>query len=176
MKSGLQNGWIPLALALPFLASSCGCLCEFQAYRATEDSEGYFVLSDQKPVALPLAASNHIEVYWKKDTRWASDSDPPQDYEVIGVVQGAAGYSWQSRFVLESNYRRAAAALGGDAVVNARLGTWLGAYPANEVHGQIVRWLPGTPPRAHTPRTRPINLQTLREEEERARRERDLPR
>lgn len=131
--------WPAILCLSACLAAQPGCACEFLAYRAIQEDDGRIRIQDPKPIPLPSSAPKSIGVYWKT-RRSGTDPVPPAPYEVIGIVQGAAGFLWQSRWALDANYRRAAAALGGDAVVDAWLGVFTGPYPANEVHGRIVKW------------------------------------
>jgi hypothetical protein len=67
---------------------------------------------------------------------------PERPYEVIGRVRGTVGYAWQTEAFLDSQFRRAAAAIGGDAVIDVKKGAYIPSGPSNEYIGRVIKWKP----------------------------------
>jgi hypothetical protein len=128
-------------LASLSLLTSSGCTCAFYAYRTGESG---VLPAGARPeyVAVASVAPATIEVYWKDPASFHPPKPlaPQRNHTVIGRAYGIAGLFWQGLegAVIESNARRAAAAIGGNAVLDLARGMPFG--PGNEFGGTIVRW------------------------------------
>lgn len=115
-----------------------GCYCRFRAYRARVEA-GKVVFTDADEVALPLFAPRSIPVIDEDDDTTVGCAErPAREYCVIGAVEGAADDAW-SREVIESNFRRAAHALRGDAVILQR-GVFSKLHSGYTYYGRVIRW------------------------------------
>jgi hypothetical protein len=124
------------------LSGSTGCMSEFQVNRATLTEKGTLKITDPEPVPLPKRAPNNIPVYWKDRERreTTGESMPKRPYDVIGRVHAVVGYAWQTNVLLDVQFRRAAAAIGGDAVLDVHKGTYNPKDPSNEYTGYVIKW------------------------------------
>jgi len=133
-------------VCMAMLFGGTGCISDFQVYRAQMTEDGKLKVTDPEAVPLPSSASSKIGVYWTDHGRREINGRPmpKRPYEIIGRVHGVVGVAWQTDVLLDANFRRAAAAIGGDAVIEARRGKYLEKAPANEYTGKVIKWKPAT--------------------------------
>jgi hypothetical protein len=131
---------------MALLFGGTGCISDFQVYRAQMTEDGKLKITDPEPVPLPSSASNKIGVYWTDHGRRQVNGRPmpKRPYEVIGRVNGVLGVALQTDVVLDASFRRAAAAIGGDAVIDAKRGKYMEKSTGNEYTGKVIKWKSAT--------------------------------
>jgi hypothetical protein len=100
------------------------------------------LLIDPEAVTVPPHASKRVPVYWKDygSRSTSGASTPHRPYEIIGRARGVVGVGMQFESYLDEQFRRAAAALDGDAIIDAKKGPWIPKPPGNEYTGRIIKW------------------------------------
>jgi hypothetical protein len=133
--STLLEKAVPLAISTVALVTLVGCESRFRAYSWETGS------STQMKSTTEV---EFIPVYWRDAGLFNPPKPalPDRKYTVVGEVIGEANVLSQGlRFELvERELRRGAAALHGDAVIDARRTHFFGPSPAAEFRAEVVRW------------------------------------
>ncbi len=136
------NRWTWLIPGAVAALCATGCTNHFEVHRAELGNNNLLRILDPNPVPVPDHAPSSIPVYWKDyGQRQANGASMPElPYEVIGRARGVVGVAAQNAAMIDTQFRRTAAALGGDAIIEARKGAWIPKPPGNEYIGRIIKW------------------------------------
>lgn len=126
---------------------STGCVCGLAALLTLGGCSHFHVhpKGSQEELRLTSVWSGHgIPVYWSNPQQFLFPKPtlPDRKYAVVGYVSGEAdvvfqGIQWEG---IEASFRRGAAALEGDAVVDAHMLHFFGPVLIAAFQGKVVKW------------------------------------
>lgn len=136
MKASTLLNSLCLGSLTALISIVCGCGSYFTVSPMTSDSEIR---------VMPTWDGQHIPVYWRNGSRFQPPKPevPSKPYVVVGFVSGEAGVLSIGIHgeLVEQQFRWAAAAIKGDAVIDAHATHFFGPAPIKAFQGDVVRWI-----------------------------------